>query len=337
MNSTPPTRTLWVPLEFHPDDPVAVPYQLQNGFHLARQLSPDWLKEEKVFLSKSKFERLKKKEWWLCLHGETEAAIGDESQEGMNEIDRLLFATSLNCPCVGMFPPIFVIEQADSQPTAWIRTLYGLHDEENLCLPGIFRRNYLRLAHLKEAANLIHKVEALSNESLPFQIAGTLWTVSFKQHPLGISLIFSVISIEALLGSHDRKSFLDRLGCMLNLHELCYPQHEFDFEIQPGLLIDDIIKPIYDARGQIAHGDEVSPGFLEGLKTKPGKRALVERASGDRVEILEILMEASRLLLQKLLLLVLRDPNCSFLVEDGKSKDQRFKALITNGRKLRSL
>ena len=334
MTPKPPTRTLWVPLEFHSEGPVTLPYQLQNEFHLARQLSPDWLIEEKVSLSKTEFERLKKMEWWLCLQVETEAAIGSKFQEGMNTIHRFLFATSVICPCVGMFPPIFVIEQADFQQTAWIRTLYGLHEEEdNLRLPGIFQRNYLRLTHLEEAANLIHKVEALSKESLPFQIAGTLWTVSFKQHHRGMNLMFSVMGIEALLGSHDRKSFIDRLGCMLNLHELCYPQHEFDFELQPRLLNDDIIKPIYDARGQIAHGDEVSPSFLEGLTTKLGKKALVERASGDRVEILEILMEASRLLLQKLLLLVLRDPKYSILVEDGKSKDRRFKALITSGGK----
>lgn len=328
------SRSLWVPLRFFPDHDPKTRYPLLNGFYLLKKSQPEWLGKHDFFLSRYNLDNLRAYDWWLSFDVKPEAAIGEEYQQAKRKIDHWLFATSVLCPSHNMFPPIFLIEQGTETQPAWIRRIVGMDEEEHFYLPRVFGLNRLRLNDAQEAAKLVATLEQLLIQRRPtFNIAGSFWTVSFKQSLLEVCLLLSVMGLEAFLGSYQEKPFLQRLGCVVNLREQCY-SHKPHYEGKSKFTFEEVIRSTYVSRGQIAHGGEVSPSFLERLETTLGEKALVERASGDRVEILEILMEASRLLLQKLLLLVIRDPKYSFLVEDGKSKDQRFKALITSGGKL---
>ena len=327
-------RTLVAPLPFLDESASGFPIELGHGFFLQRFVQPAWLELERkgcLFLSMTDIEKLSKKEYWLTLPVKGEAAIGKAENDAEGKMNLFLFLATLFSPCYGMFMPSFLVERFASFPNGSVRQAMGLREEERLCLPEIFRHNVLSLESLRWSSRWLDRCVTLrSSPTLAFRIAGTLWTVGFKQRIGELQLLFWVMGTEALLGSSGKREFIERLRILIDGSEPLYQDgtyNRFGVKRDSVYCFEHLWDVLYEARGQVAHGQATSPAFLTKVQNqlsdlKPPKFL------GKEVPLSAVLIEASCLLLQKLLVAAMQDPRYIFLLEDVTTREQKLRGLV---------
>lgn len=328
-------RILVAPLPFLDESASGFPIELGHGFSLQRSTKPAWLEQEQkesLFLSRTDVERLNNKEYWLTLPVKGEAAIGKAENDAEDKMKLFLFLATLFSPCHDMFMPSFLVEKSPSFPNGCARQIMDLREAVQLCLPEMFRHNVITLESLRWSSNWLDTCVALrSSPTLTFRIAATLWTVGFKQRIGELQLLFWVMGAEALLGSSEKREFTERLRTLIDDSEPLYQDgtyNRFGVTRDSDYCFKHLWDALYEARGQVAHGQTISPAFLTKVQDQLPELRPPKFLGEEEVPLKEVLIEASCLLLQKLLIAAMQDPRCIFLLEDVTTREQKLRGLV---------
>ncbi len=328
----------WVaPLPFRDEKASSFPLELGHSFSLQMLTKPAWLEHERkngLFLSTTDIELLDTAEYWLVLPVGEELAVGQAAQDSETKMNLFLFLATLISPCYDMFTPSFLVERISSIPEGWVRLASGLRESHQLCLPEMFRHNVLTVASLRSAADCIDRCLILhSSKQLPFRIAGTFWTLAFKQRIYQLQLLLWVMGIEALSGSSGKPDFVERLKLLVDSSEYLYEDgvsNKYGVRHGSEYKFGQLLDAVYDARGQVAHGQIISQSFLDKLKQSLSEFKPPKTHGDETVPVVEVLVEASCLLLRKLLIATLMDARYFFLVDDVPARKQKFRSLLAN-------
>lgn len=330
-------RILFAPLPFLDDKASSFPIDLGHGFSLLKFTDPQWLVTERkksLFLSATDIERLGKEEYWLTLTVEGEAAIGKAENEAEHKMKLFLFLATLFSPCYGMFIPSFLVEKSPSSPNGRVRQTIDLREGRTLALPEMFRHNALTLESLHWSSKWLDRCVAIhSSSALTFRIAGTLWRVGFKQNIHELQLLLWTMGIESVLGSATKREFTERLRILIDGSVPLYQEgthNRLNVRRDSDYSFGHLWEALYDARGQVAHGQAFSPTFLDKVQNQLAEIKPPKTIGDDKVPLGDILVETSCLTLQKLLLMILQDPHYAFLVEDVTRREQKLRAFAAN-------